>query len=55
MEHTSKSSALQLGLIVLGALAVLTAIEFAIALTVNICSHSGDKSRVGVLLLHAHL
>src|SRR4030042_435302 len=36
MEHTSKSSALQLGLLVLGALAVLTAVEFAIALTVNI-------------------
>jgi cytochrome c oxidase subunit 3 len=36
MEHTSKSSTLQLGLIVLGALAVLTAVEFAIALTVNI-------------------
>lgn len=36
MEHPSKSSILQLGLLVLGALAVLTAIEFAIALTVNI-------------------
>ena len=36
MEHSSKSSVLQLGLLVLGALAVLTAVEFAIALTVNI-------------------
>lgn len=36
MEHPSKSSVLQLGLLVLGALAVLTAVEFAIALTVNI-------------------
>jgi cytochrome c oxidase subunit 3 len=36
MERTSKSSSLQLGIIVLGALAVLTAVEFAIALTVNI-------------------
>src|SRR4030042_4346475 len=36
MEHPSKSSAMQLGLIVLGALAILTAVEFAIALTINI-------------------
>ena len=36
MEHGSKSSSLQLGIIVLGALAVFTAVEFAIALTVNI-------------------
>ncbi len=36
MEHPSKSSVLQLGLLVLGALAVLTAVEFAIALTINI-------------------
>jgi len=36
MEHTSKSSALQLGLLVFGALAVLTAVEFVLALTVNI-------------------
>src|SRR4030042_6261636 len=36
MDHASKSSTLQLGLIVLGALAVLTAVEFAIALTINI-------------------
>jgi len=36
MEHPSKSSVLQLGLLVLGALAVLTAVEFAVALTVNI-------------------
>src|SRR4030065_87909 len=36
MEHPSKSSFLQLGVLVLGARAVLTAVEFAIALTVNI-------------------
>ncbi len=36
MEHPSKSSTLMLGMLVLGALAVLTAVEFAIALTVNI-------------------
>jgi len=36
MEHPPKSSVLQLGLLVLGALAVLTAVEFTIALTVNI-------------------
>jgi cytochrome c oxidase subunit III len=36
MQHPSKSSVLQLGLIVLGALAILTAVEFAIALTINI-------------------
>lgn len=36
MEQASKSSAMQLGLLVFGALAVLTAAEFAIALTVNI-------------------
>ena len=36
MQHASKSSTLQLGLLVLGALAILTAVEFAIALTVNI-------------------
>jgi cytochrome c oxidase subunit 3 len=36
MEHSSKSSTLQLGLLVFGALAVLTAVEFAIALTANI-------------------
>jgi cytochrome c oxidase subunit 3 len=36
MEHSSKSSALTLGLLVFGALAVLTAVEFAIALTANI-------------------
>jgi cytochrome c oxidase subunit 3 len=36
MEHTGKSSAMQLGLLVLGALAVLTAVEFIIALTVDI-------------------
>src|SRR4030043_560549 len=36
MDHASKSSTLQLGLLVLGALAILTAVEFAIALTVNI-------------------
>jgi len=36
MEHGSKSSALNFGMIVLGALAILTAIEFAIAITINI-------------------
>jgi cytochrome c oxidase subunit 3 len=36
MEHPSKSSVLTLGVLVLGALAVLTAVEFAIALTINI-------------------
>ncbi len=36
MEHASRSSAMKLGLLVFGALAVLTAVEFAIALTVNI-------------------
>src|SRR4030042_2285611 len=36
MQHASKSSTLQLGLLVLGAMAILTAGEFAIALTVNI-------------------
>jgi cytochrome c oxidase subunit III len=36
MEHSSKSSALQLGLLVFAALAVLTAAEFIIALTANI-------------------
>jgi len=36
MEHVSKSSVLQLGLLVLGALAILTAVEFTIALTINI-------------------
>jgi cytochrome c oxidase subunit 3 len=36
MEHTSKSSTMMLGLLVLGALAILTAVEFAIALTINI-------------------
>ena len=36
MEHQSKSSALMLGMLVLGALAILTAVEFAIALTINI-------------------
>jgi cytochrome c oxidase subunit 3 len=36
MEHPPKSSVLQLGLLVLGALAILTAVEFTIALTVNI-------------------
>lgn len=36
MEHGSKSSALNLGMIVLAALAVLTAVEFTIAVTINI-------------------
>ena len=36
MDHSSKSSAYMLGFLVLGALAVLTAVEFAIALTVNL-------------------
>lgn len=36
MDHGSKSSALNLGMIVLGALAILTAVEFAIAITINI-------------------
>jgi cytochrome c oxidase subunit 3 len=36
MDHPPKSSVLQLGVLVLGALAILTAVEFAIALTVNI-------------------
>jgi cytochrome c oxidase subunit 3 len=36
MEHPPKSSMLTLGMLVLGALAVLTAVEFAIALTINI-------------------
>ena len=36
MEHPSKSSTLRLGMLVLGALAILTAAEFAIALTINI-------------------
>jgi cytochrome c oxidase subunit III len=36
MEHQNKSSALQLGLLVFGALVVLTAVEFALALTINL-------------------
>jgi hypothetical protein len=36
MEHTGKSSTMQLGLLVLGALAILTAVEFIIARTVDI-------------------
>ncbi len=36
MEQHTKSSVLQLGLLVFGALAILTAVEFAIALTINI-------------------
>lgn len=36
MEHASKSTAMQLGILVLGALAVLTAVEFAIALTIDV-------------------
>ena len=36
MEHPPKTSVLQLGLLVFGSLAVLTAVEFAIALTVNL-------------------
>ncbi len=36
MEHPTKSSVMQLGLLVFGALAILTAVEFAIALTINI-------------------
>ena len=36
MEHPTKSSVMQLGLLVFGALAILTAVEFAIALTVNL-------------------
>jgi hypothetical protein len=36
MEHTSRSSAYKIGLLVIAALAVLTAVEFAIALTINI-------------------
>ncbi len=36
MEHASKSSTLRLGMLVFGGLALLTAGEFAIALTINI-------------------
>jgi len=36
MEHQNKSSTLQLGLLVFGALIVLTAVEFALALTINL-------------------
>src|SRR4030065_1373502 len=36
MEHQNKSSALQLGLLVFGSLAVLTAVEFVLAITINI-------------------
>jgi cytochrome c oxidase subunit 3 len=36
MEHPTKSSVMQLGLLVFGALAILTAVEFAIALTINL-------------------
>jgi cytochrome c oxidase subunit III len=36
MEQHTKSSVMQLGLLVFGALAILTAVEFAIALTINI-------------------
>lgn len=36
MEHPPKASVLQLGLLVFGALAVLTAVEFTIALTINL-------------------
>lgn len=36
MEHASKSTTMQLGILVLGALAVLTAVEFAIALTIDV-------------------
>jgi len=36
MEHQNKSSALQLGLLVFGALVVLTAVEFTLALTINL-------------------
>jgi len=36
MEQKSKSSALTLGLLVFGALAILTAVEFIIAVTINI-------------------
>jgi cytochrome c oxidase subunit 3 len=36
MEHPGKSSTMQLGLLVLGALAVLTAVEFIIALTIDV-------------------
>ncbi len=36
MENTSKSSSLQLGILVFGALAVLTAVEFIIAITVQV-------------------
>jgi cytochrome c oxidase subunit 3 len=36
MEHQNKSSALQLGLFVFGALAVLTAVEFVLAITINL-------------------
>jgi cytochrome c oxidase subunit 3 len=35
MEHQNKSSTLQLGLLVFGALLVLTAVEFTLALTIN--------------------
>ncbi len=36
MEHPPKASVLQLGLLVFGSLAILTTVEFVIALTVNI-------------------
>ncbi len=36
MEHQNKSSVLQLGLLVFGALCVMTAVEFALALTTNL-------------------
>ena len=36
MEQPHRSSALQLGLLVFGALAVLTAVEFTLALTINL-------------------
>lgn len=36
MEHPSKSSVLQLGILVFGALAILTAVEFVIALTTGL-------------------
>ena len=36
MEHQHKSSALQLGLLVFGALVVLTAVEFTLALIINL-------------------
>lgn len=36
MEHQNKSSVLQLGLFVFGALAVLTAVEFVLAITISV-------------------